>query len=461
MSADEVAIRVRALSKSYQVYDRPEDRLKQSLLPRVRRLLGLQAKAYSREFWALRDIDLSVMTGQAVGIVGRNGSGKSTLLQTICGTLAPTTGDVYTNGRIAALLELGAGFNPEFTGRENVYLNASLIGLSKQDVDARFADIERFADIGEFIDQPIKTYSSGMYVRLAFAVVAHVDADIQVIDEALAVGDAAFTQKCMRYIRNFKAKGTLLLVSHDIPSVMNLCDQALWLDKGTVRQFGNSKQVCEEYLRFSLQETYGDSVALTPLAPDSDELSRSSAAAETPLDSAEHAAPKGEATALTVTSIVENAEHAAGWRTGVAHIESVRLEIVSAVTGAPLAGGERVKIRIIGVARQDIDDPIIGFLFRDRLGQDLFGQNTLRVTENTPTPLAAGDRCEATFAFTLPLLPNGQYAVMAAFSQGDHIDHVHHHWMHDSLIVTVQSPERRYGLVGIPFDEVTFAPIPT
>ena len=216
MSSNELAIKVEHLSKTYLIYDRPADRLKQFIGPRLQRLVGKPPVNYYHEFWALRDVSFEVKKGETVGIIGRNGSGKSTLLQLICGTLNPSGGIVQTNGRVAALLELGAGFNPEFTGRENVYMNGAVLGLTPEEIDARFDDIAAFAEIGEFIEQPIKTYSSGMLVRLAFAVIAHVDADILVIDEALAVGDAVFTQKCMRFLRRFMEKGTILFVSHDI-----------------------------------------------------------------------------------------------------------------------------------------------------------------------------------------------------------------------------------------------------
>ena len=173
-------------------------------------------------------------------MIGRNGSGKSTFLQLVCGTLTPTVGSVQVKGRIAALLELGAGFNPEFTGRDNVFLSASILGLSQEQITERYDRIEEFAGIGDFIDQPVKVYSSGMYARLAFAVAAHVDADILIIDEILAVGDAAFTQKCMRFIRQFKEHGTILFVSHDASSIVNLCDRCLWLENGSVRQIGDT-----------------------------------------------------------------------------------------------------------------------------------------------------------------------------------------------------------------------------
>src|SRR5690554_1130237 len=242
MSSDAVAISVKGLAKHYQIYDTPRDRLKQFILPRLRRMFGLPPRQYFHEFKALDGISFEVKKGETVGIIGRNGSGKSTLLQIICGTLTPTAGSVETTGRIAALLELGSGFNPEFTGRENIYMYASVLGLTKEEVRDRFDDIVAFADIGDFIEQPVKTYSSGMVVRLAFAVIAHVDADILVIDEALAVGDAFFVQKCMRFLRKFMQTGTILFVSHDTSAVISLCQRSIWLAGGQMKFEGSPKE---------------------------------------------------------------------------------------------------------------------------------------------------------------------------------------------------------------------------
>lgn len=244
----DVAIRVQHLSKCYQIYDAPHDRLKQFVLPRLRRLAGKATKQYFREFWALRDMSFEVKKGQTFGIIGRNGAGKSTLLQILCGTLTPTSGSVEVNGRVAALLELGAGFNPEFTGKENVYLNASVLGLSTQDIDDRFDSIIAFADIGEFIDQPVKTYSSGMFVRLAFGIAIHVEPDILIIDEALSVGDIAFQNKCVLKIRELRDKGTtLLFVTHDLSTLQLICDQVAWLNRGEVMMIGDPVTVSQEY----------------------------------------------------------------------------------------------------------------------------------------------------------------------------------------------------------------------
>lgn len=250
MSCERTAIRVRDVSKHYLLFERPEDRLKQMVVPRVQRLAGLRPKQYYRDFAALRNVSFEVARGETVGIVGRNGSGKSTLLQVVCGTLRPSLGQVDRNGRIAALLELGAGFNPEFTGRENVYINGTILGLTKAQLDARFDDIARFADIGDFIDQPVKTYSSGMYVRLAFATAINVDPDILVVDEALAVGDEAFQRQCFARIEEIQERGgTILFVSHNAQSVVQLCNRAILIDAGEILLDGPPKAVVGQYQR--------------------------------------------------------------------------------------------------------------------------------------------------------------------------------------------------------------------
>src|SRR5581483_10894769 len=248
MSSDDFSLRVEGLSKRYEIYAQPADRLKQMLLPRVQRAARRPARNYFSEFWAVRDVSFDVRKGETVGIVGRNGSGKSTLLQMICGTLNPTCGTVAVNGRVAALLELGAGFNPEFTGRESVRLSGLLYGLSEQELNARFDAILDFAEIGDFIDQPIKTYSSGMYVRLAFAVAINVSPDVLVVDEALSVGDEAFQRKCFARIDAIRDAGaTILFVSHATSTVMELCDRAILLDEGEMIADGTPKFVVPRY----------------------------------------------------------------------------------------------------------------------------------------------------------------------------------------------------------------------
>ncbi len=266
MSFEDITICVNNLYKCYHIYDHSPDRLKQYIIPRLQGLVSRQSRNYYREFWALKGVSFEVKRGETVGIIGRNGSGKSTLLQIICGTLTQTSGIVKTSGRVAALLELGSGFNPEFTGRENVYMNGALLGLSKEEIDFRFTDIASFADIGEFIDQPVKTYSSGMYVRLAFAVSACVDPDILIIDEALAVGDIKFQAKCFRHFEKLISRGTtILFVTHSTEQVVRHCDWAILLDMGQVIMRGHSRDVVNAYLDmlFGVERKQNHSVSLT------------------------------------------------------------------------------------------------------------------------------------------------------------------------------------------------------
>lgn len=246
--SSEIAIKVEGLSKCYQIYDTPRDRLKQFVLPRLQRVLGLSPRQHYREFWALRDVSFEVKKGETVGIIGRNGSGKSTLLQIICGTLNLTQGMIATHGRIAALLELGSGFNPEFTGRENVFMNAAVLGLSDYETSNRFDEIASFADIGDFIDQPVKVYSSGMVVRLAFSVAINVSPDILIVDEALSVGDELFQRKCFSKIEAIRKTGaTIIFVSHSASQVVELCDKAFLIDAGEKIIEGDPKRVVSHF----------------------------------------------------------------------------------------------------------------------------------------------------------------------------------------------------------------------
>lgn len=254
--ASEVAVSTRGLGKCYAVFDRPADRLRQMLVRGRRK--------YYREFWALRDIDLEIYRGETVGIVGRNGSGKSTLLQLICGTLTPSCGELAVHGRVAALLELGAGFNPEFTGRENVFVNGAILGLSRAEIEGRFDTIAAFADIGEFIDQPVKTYSSGMFVRLAFAVAINVEPEVLVIDEILAVGDERFQRKCYSRIETIRDAGAaILFVSHSASTVLELCDRAMLIERGRRILSGSPSTVIRTYQRllYAPQTQYDEILA--------------------------------------------------------------------------------------------------------------------------------------------------------------------------------------------------------
>lgn len=454
MSSEEIAIRVEHLSKCYQIYDQPADRLKQFVVPRLQRWAGREPRNFYQEFWALRNVSFEVRRGDTVGIIGRNGSGKSTLLQSICGTLTPTSGRVEVHGRVAALLELGAGFNPEFSGRDNVYMNAALLGLTREQVDQRFDAIAAFADIGSFIDQPVKTYSSGMYIRLAFSVIAHVDADVLIIDEALSVGDAVFTQKCMRFIRSFQERGTLLFVSHDMGSVQNLCRTSLWMAHGQIKQSGASQRVVEAYLQSTLQDVYGSGTDLQALnAGPSPEPAEDACSANAPSGQALPPVVDYQASVRVEPS---NLEQSRGWKTGGAEITAVELRRADGRDAALLEGGERVQVMVRATAHQDLDRPILGFLLKDRLGQDLIGENTLPLTATSPRPMKAGQVCTARFTFRLPMLPNGAYALMASVADGTLESNVQHHYMHDALILNVASSKVRWGLVGVPFESIDF-----
>ncbi len=442
MSTSDIAIRVTNLSKCYHIYDTPHDRLKQFIAPRVQRLAWQKPKQYFREFWAVKDISFEIKKGETVGIIGRNGSGKSTLLQMICGTLNPSSGRVETNGRIAALLELGSGFNPEFTGRENVYMNASVLGLSNKEIDERFDDIVAFADIGDFIEQSVKTYSSGMMVRLAFAVIAHVDADILVIDEALAVGDAFFTQKCMRFLRTFMKTGTVLFVSHDTASIKSLCNYAVWIEKGQVLQEGEPKEVCELYLEafYEAQQGKSSSTKLKEFKKTDDTR---------PL--------KDQRLEFINTSNLRNDlqifkfdPDAASFGKGGAQIHDVQLLDENEHPLAWIVGGEKVTLRVFVHAYQDLDSPIIGFYVKDRLGQNLFGDNTFLTYREQFVHCQKEGELQADFVFYMPLLPAGEYSINVAIANGTQEKHEQHHWIHDAVLFKSESSSVASGLIGIP-----------
>ena len=358
------ALRVENVAKQYRTYTRPSDRLKESLTRgRLRR---------HKEFWALRDVSFELAKGTTVGIVGPNGCGKSTLLQIIAGTLEPTHGDVQHEGRIAALLELGAGFDPEFTGVENIYMNASLLGLSRRQTDAVFPQIERFAEIGKFLYQSVKTYSSGMYVRLAFAIAATVEPEILLVDESLAVGDSVFQHRCLRRIQDLQERGTtVLFVSHDLAAVRALCSRAILLNRGRIVVDGPPIDVLNSYQKIIMEREQAY------------EAVSDAAGAETMIIKDESAEPL----CYTFRHGNKNAEILAAELTDAARH---RIEIVE--TGEPLT--MRVLVRI----NNDIDDPIVGFLIRNRHGISAFGTNT----QEQQIEFGAGrrgDLLEVTFAF--------------------------------------------------------------
>lgn len=446
MSSDNIAIRVENIKKCYEIYNNPRDRLKQFLLPRLKKMFGANVENYFKEFWAVDNISFEIKKGQTLGIIGRNGSGKSTLLQMICGTLTPTSGTINTYGRIAALLELGSGFNPDFTGRENVYLNASVFGLSNAEIDARFNDITEFADIGDFIEQPIKTYSSGMMVRLAFSVIAHVDADILVVDEALAVGDTFFTQKCMRFFREFMKTGTLLFVSHDTGSIKNLCNYAIWLEKGKVIREGRPKEVCELYLEAFYEVAHGKSTSTKIKQPQY--IDNANSIKDERIDIINASKLRNDLQIFTFDS------SAASFGKGGAQIRGAEITDQDGRPVTWVVGGENVILHIKIFANQDLNSPIVGFYVKDRLGQTLFGDNTYLSYLAHPHLVKKDSEFHAFFSFRMPILPSGDYSIATAVANGSQEVHEQHHWIHDAILFRAEASSISTGLIGIPMSSI-------
>jgi ABC-type polysaccharide/polyol phosphate transport system ATPase subunit len=391
------AVEVRNLSKNYP--------LSGSQLARFRHAFAPGKDRFDEGLWALRDVTFSVERGEAFGIIGANGSGKSTLLQIVAGILRPTSGSAQVDGRLSALLELGSGFSPEFTGRDNVYLNASLLGLSRPEIDARFESIERFAEIGAFIDQPTRTYSTGMVLRLAFAVAAHVDPDILIVDEALAVGDISFRQRCMRKIHDLRSRGaTLLFVSHETSDVKALCDRCLWLQNGVVQELGEADDVVAKYLNATLQREMKQ---------------RETARGQAPAAKRTDAVPENasEPAANFATPFAAGFQ---GHRFGDGRA-TILDGVLTGASGQPvclLTPLERVVVRIRFRANAPVDSAIAGFLFRNSKGENVFGSNNAR--ENYPLPpMQAGEISTVDFHWETPDLAPGAYSISLGIADGD------------------------------------------
>jgi lipopolysaccharide transport system ATP-binding protein len=448
--ANDVAIRVENLSKCYHLYNRPQDRLKQAIYPRMRRLMGMEPKSYARDFWALRDVSFEVKKGETVGVIGRNGSGKSTLLKMICGILNPASGSIQTSGRIAALLELGSGFNPEFTGRENVYMNAAVLGLSNKETDVRFSDIAAFADIGEFIEQPVKTYSSGMMVRLAFAVMAHVDADILIIDEALAVGDAVFVQRCYRFIHTFIEKGTLLLVSHSMQSIVELCNRSIWIKGGEINQDGDAKTVVRHYAAFVHQQLNTD-VAVSVISKGHANSVHSGP--DKNLDKRREVL--NNSNLRFSIQLHENFDfNSAYWGAGGAEIVDVELLDGMGERLRVIEDCGAVKVRVHCRALRDLHRPIVGINIRNQRGIELISENSnLAYVLASPPRINQGGTFYADFKFFLPYLPPGEYTLGAAIADGTHENFVQHQRRDEALRFNVISSHVVYGQFAMPLEE--------
>lgn len=431
-----VLLRVQGAGKVYRLFAHPVQRL----LHHVLGAWGPQGQAFT----ALEPLSFELRRGQTLGIVGVNGSGKSTLLQLVAQTLRPTQGQVQCTGRIAALLELGAGFDPELTGRANAALLCALYGLDAATVSRKLPDILAFAEIGDFIDQPVKIYSSGMFVRLAFAVVAHVDADILLIDEALAVGDAYFAQKCMRFLHAFRQQGAVLFVSHDLAAVKALASEVLWLDHGCERGRGSPKDIGDAY--WKSQYARSQSVERADEPADVNAQTPIGTGAEVHM-SQDTGGPEGTPPASVWSA--GSSEFGAGG----ASIVAVTLQGADAQSVAVVQGGESVCLDIRVRAEVDLFSPIVGFFVRNRLGLNVFGDNTYLRHRDTPLHVAQGSGFVGRFRFVMPYLPRGDYSVCAAVATGSNQDHVQHHWVNEALLLRSVASDVHADVLGIPMLE--------
>jgi ABC-type polysaccharide/polyol phosphate transport system ATPase subunit len=413
------AVEFREVSKSYSIYDQPGDRLKE--------LLSFNLLKRHKDFWALHDVSFDVKKGETFCVVGENGSGKSTTLQIVAGILQPTSGTAVTHGRVSALLELGAGFNPEFTGRDNVYLNASILGFSKKQIDERYDEIAAFAEIGEFIDRPVKTYSSGMVVRLAFAVAINVDPEVLLVDEALAVGDIYFRQRCMRKVHELRSRGvTILFVSHAVSDVKAIGDRVLWLDHGRMVDLGEPDRVIAKYL-----------------------------AAMTEKDSAyrHHEAEVAEVrrAAVHAPEVVENIPNI-DHRYGDGRAEVIGIAVLDE-KGSPvhlLEPASRIVVRISVRAKDEIATPNVGFMLRNQLGIDFSGTNTAREGCELPA-MQAGDLYTVDFHVDLPELYPASFSFSPAIADGGLDRYSMCDWIDNALALQMsRSAGEVYGYLRMP-----------
>jgi ABC-type polysaccharide/polyol phosphate transport system ATPase subunit len=414
----EPVIRLNRLSKKYPVYKSPSHKLLE--------LLTLRRVGFHKEFWALSDIDLEVSPGTTLGVIGQNGSGKSTLLQILAGILTQTTGDCYVNGSVAALLELGAGFNPEFSGKENVYMNGAILGFTRAEMQRRMDNILEFAEIGDFIDQPVKTYSSGMFMRLAFSVAIHVDPEILLVDEALAVGDMVFQHRCTNRMQQLRSEGkTIVFVTHDLQAVTRFCNRAILLDGGEKLQDGEPEQVAQKYQALIFERERRrigaeERVAVAELDEDLPEV-------------------------RTIPYIHNR------YGDGGAEILGLILLGEDGAVLNSISAGQKVRLLITAEFKESAANPIIGFTVRDRLGVDITSSNTSY--EGLELPDAGeGDIVTVAFDMEIPNLRPGSYSISPAVSRGSIWDHAVEDWIDNAYIVDIQDTGLVYGQMRWPVE---------
>jgi lipopolysaccharide transport system ATP-binding protein len=413
------AIQVAHLSKKYRIYDRPWDKLLE--------VLGFGNGSLHRDFWALDDISFELDAGRTLGIIGQNGSGKSTLLQILAGIMRQTRGDCFVNGKISALLELGSGFNPEFTGRENVFMNGAILGLDTRQMQERFDAIARFAEIGNFMEQPVRTYSSGMFMRLAFAVAVNVDPDILLVDEALAVGDLVFQHRCMHRMNQLREAGkTIVLVTHDLGAVTKFCDRALLLDGGRLLEQGKPDLVVQKYraLMFERERRYSSAEGGT------------GASEITDIVVAQGAVP--------VARTIPNVDHRFG--SGEATLLGIELMRLNGDPTRDVFSGQVVVIRVSAQFNKDVEQPILGYTLRDRLGVEISACNTSFTGRSLPA-VHAGQIITCDFRVSLPYLAAGSYSVSPAVARGSVLKHDMCDWIDNALVFSLQSSEMVYGML--------------
>jgi lipopolysaccharide transport system ATP-binding protein len=426
------AIFAEHLSKKYQIYDRPRDKL--------REVFGLSRHPLHREFWALRDVSFSLECGQTLGIIGQNGSGKSTLLQILAGIMRQTRGECIVQGKVSALLELGSGFNPEFSGRENVFMNGAILGLDTRQMQQRFEAIAAFAEIGDFMEQPVKTYSSGMFMRLAFAVAVNVDPDILLVDEALAVGDLIFQHRCMHRMNRLRAAGkTIILVTHDLGAVTKFCTRALLLDHGCLLEDAAPDVVVQKYraLVFERERRHGE-------FEEGD---------STPARTAEECL----ADEMPIVRSIPNIDHRFG--SGEATVMGVELLDAGRHPIREVFGGSDVIIRISVEFKTEVHRPILGYTLRDRLGVEISACNTTYAGH--PLPAARkGEIFTSDFKLTLPRIAAGSYSISPAVAKGDILKHDMCDWIDNALVFSVHSEDLVYGMIKMDVGVHNYVPHP-
>jgi len=435
-------VSVTNLSKAYRQYPNRWLRLLEWFLPMGKSRHSLK--------WILQDINFHLSSGDAVGIVGVNGAGKSTLLKLITGTTQPTIGSVKIEGRVAALLELGMGFHQDFTGRQNALMSGQLLGLRPLEIERLMPEIEDFAEIGDYIDQPVRVYSSGMQVRLAFAVATALRPDILIVDEALSVGDAYFQHKSFSKIRSFQELGTtLLFVSHDLATIRSLCPKVIWLENGAVREFGETKEVLDAYAT----AIYAKNQNVVGVEKRS--LEESGVKKEITQQKRDgRLSFINNSNLRNDIQIFEFNKDAIGWGDGGAKITDTTLFDTDGVPLSWIIGGEEVVLAIEAIAMKDLSNVFVGFMVRNKLGQNLFGDNTYLTTINKPINIGKNTVFKTTFRFLMPLMPQGTYAITSGITTGTQLDHVVHEWIHEALFFESHNRYSVNGLIGVPMYDI-------